>query len=606
MTDTNTFTITPPMMLAQALILSSWWKPVLILLPIIPWAWVVSKVYDKHANMFALPRRRWNGVHMGAAIIALMLCLFLPVPIGQSPFGFFAGLAAMIVVLAIDLVAYPMVANKDDRVTAKHRVTLNYILKAQQSTKKKVEDPNKGAAKVQLAIKAADQNGKYTIDVPAPKPETPELEVRMAAEAMYMAALASRASQVEIKPVGKDMYGVVQMIDGVPTAAGEPMPVANAVRLMDFWRAAARLDVNDRRRKQENSLQIDGGGAKHIARVTSVGVQGGMRTMMLLDPEKSVTRKLEDLGLLSQQIEELKKIVEDGKGVVLLAARPDMGRTTTLYTITRMHDAYTQNIQTVEVDPQSTIEGVRTNKFDPTADAAGNAGGGGGGEFSTLLRSILRRDPTVVAVAEVPDANTAKEITKSDHERTRIYASIPAADALTAVAVWVKLVGDGRAAGNCLHGVVGQKLLRKLCTNCRVPYQPAPDMLKKLGIPEGKVQQLFKKGGQVLIKNKPETCPMCKGIGYLGQEGVFEVFSMGPEERELVVQGNITGLRAAFKKRMLSSIQNVAVKKAVDGTTSVEEVLRVTAETPPAGGGGAKPPTATSAASAGAGVQPVS
>src|SRR5690606_40605032 len=69
-----------------------------------------------------------------------------------------------------------------------------------------------------------------------------------------------------------------------------------------------------------------------------------------------------------------------------------------------------------------------------------------------------------------------------------------------------------------LHGAVAQKLLRKLCTNCRVPYQPTPEMLKKLGLPEGKVKQLFKKSGQVMIKNKPEICPACRGTGYFGQE----------------------------------------------------------------------------------------
>ncbi len=117
--------------------------------------------------------------------------------------------------------------------------------------------------------------------------------------------------------------------------------------------------------------------------------------------------------------------------------------------------------------------------------------------------------------------------------------------------------------------------MRRLCTNCRVGYPPSPDMLKKLGVGEGKVQQLFKKGGQVLIKNKPEVCPVCAGdSGYYGMEGVFEVYRFGSEERELLEQNNLAGLKAALRKRNLPTLQQAALKKALSGVTSVEEVTR--------------------------------
>ena len=294
--------------------------------------------------------------------------------------------------------------------------------------------------------------------------------------------------------------------------------------------------------------------------------------------------------MLPMQLEELKKIVDDGKGVVLVNTPRDNGRTTLLYSVLKKHDAYINNVQTVEVDPQANLEGVRGNKFDAQSDAALPAGATGP-EFATLVRSIMRRDPQVVGVAELPDAATAKEVSRADLERARVYLSFNAPDAATGVQAWVKFVGDQRAAGECLHGVIAGKLLRKLCTNCRVAYPPAPDMLKKLGIPEGKVQQLFKKGGQVLIKNKPEVCPVCAGSGYYGQDGVYEVCLFGKEERDLVAAGNISGLKAAMRKRNVPTIQQVAIRKAVDGITSVEEVMRITtgdtpaAAAPPASGG---------------------
>jgi type IV pilus assembly protein PilB len=298
-----------------------------------------------------------------------------------------------------------------------------------------------------------------------------------------------------------------------------------------------------------------------------------MQLSMLFDPEQAVTRKLGDMGLLEMQLNEIKAIVAEEKGTVLLASPPDSGRTTTLYTLTRQHDAYTKNVHTVESDPQAALEGVRLNQFDAEKE---------GVEFSTTVRSVLRRDPSVVAVAELPDANTAKEVAKADHERTRTYVSLKGDSALGAIQTWVKAVGDPKQAAASLHGVVAQKLLRRLCPNCRVAYPPPGDMLKKLGIPEGKVQQLFKKGGQVLIKNKPEVCPMCRGVGYQGQIGVFEVFSIGPEEQDRIAAGDYSGLRAQFRKKGLPTLQQAAIRVAIDGVTSVEEVMRVTADAPSA------------------------
>jgi type II secretory ATPase GspE/PulE/Tfp pilus assembly ATPase PilB-like protein len=272
--------------------------------------------------------------------------------------------------------------------------------------------------------------------------------------------------------------------------------------------------------------------------------------------------------------------VDDAKGVVLVSAPADMGRTTSFYSILKMHDAYTHNVQTVEMEPQDALEGIRQNKF----EAAGE-----GPEYSTFVRSILRRDPDVVGVAEMPDENTAREIARLEIDRTRVYLSLRTDSALLAIQAWVKAVGDPELAAKVLHGSIAQKLLRKLCVNCRVAYQPSPDMLKKLGVPSDKPRQLFKKGGQVLIKNKPEVCPVCRGIGYVGQEGIFEVYSVGKAEVEMVKSGNWSGLRAELRKRKLPTIQEAALKKVLDGLTSVEELLRVTAEGSGGGGGGGAP-----------------
>jgi type II secretory ATPase GspE/PulE/Tfp pilus assembly ATPase PilB-like protein len=569
--------------LGEGLILMSFWKPILILIPLVPWAWLVSKVLDKHAARFFLARNTWNMVHLIVGLVGVIACISMPM---KTEAAFWVGWGIMIVLLAADVAVFAMVTNKDERVPAEFRlrISLDSIRAAQAK-----RDVAKKQGAVELILKGPDKGV-----VPPPIAETPEFAARVAAEALFIRSMAARASQIDIAPVGKDnLYSASFLVDGLRMPP-EPLPGADAVKIMDFWKSVAKLDLADRRKKLVGDIAVEKGDSRKKVRVTSIGAQAGMRLSMLMDPEAQVKRKSGDLGLLEPQMVELKKLIDDPHGVVLLTSPLDNGRTTTMYTIVKMHDAYTKNVQTIEIDMQDALEGIRQNKFDPQADGA---------EFSTLVRSILRRDPDVVGVAELQDVNTAKEIARADQERTRTYVSMKADSALEGIRVWMKAAGDADVASKCLRGTLGQKLLRKLCMNCRVAYQPSADMVKKLGLPPDRIKQLFKKGGQVLIKNKPEVCPVCGGVGYIGQEGVFEIFPLGETERALIKNGDWNALKVEFRKRGFPTVQQTALRKAIDGVTSVEEVMRITGDgAPPAAA--AKPPTTAGAASAAAPTPP--
>ena len=560
----------PIWVLGEGVFLVSFWKPLIMLAPLVGWGWIITRIYDKHAARFFLPRKMWNLIHLSAGLLSLVALLAIPI---EGEAAFWVGLLVMILILTADLVAYAVVANRDERVPEDFHVRLDFSKLAEAKAAKAAA---KRAGKVELTIKAAD---KSTIAVP--DRETPEFELRVAAESIVLRAMELRAAQLDILPAGKDnAYGVSFVVDGL-RQAGQPLPAPDAIKVIDFWKSAAKLDLADRRRQLTGDVNVERGTDRHKIRITTSGTQGGMRMTMVFDPEKAVKRKADALGLLDAQMAELRAIIGDPHGVVLLAAPPDGGRTTTLYTVVKMHDAYTSNVQTVETETQDSLEGVRQNIFEAKGD---------GPEYSTLVRSILRRDPQVVGIAELPDDATAKEIARVDQERTRIYVSLKADNALAAVQIWCKAVGDLDAAAKVLQGVLAQKLLRKLCINCRQAYAPSPDMLKKLGLPGDKVRQLFKKGGQVLIKNKPEVCPVCNGIGYIGQEGLFEVYRFGDPERAMIKSGNLAGLKAELRKKQLPTIQQSALRKAMDGITSIEEVLRVTSEGGKPGDGGPAQP----------------
>lgn len=546
MTDPS---LNPISTLAAGLILVSWWKPVLVVAALAAWAWVISTVYDKDAARWYFKRQAWNVGHMFAAIAAVAIVL-------AAPLSFFITFPLMVLVLAIDLGAYAFLRNRDSRVPEKHRWSLDFEKMAAAKAAKKSSKNAKG-----ITLTFESPEGR----IPSPEPETPQYALRVEAERLLTATIELRGSQLDIAPIRKDSYGATCLVDGLRTPI-EQIPAQQAVAIIDFFKVAAGLDTEDRRRKLNGTMKFGiGASANTQATVTTMGTSSGLTMSVLINPETQVQRRVDDLGLFPNQLEELRKIVEDGTGVVLLAAPLDNGRTSTMYAMVRAHDAYTSNVQTIEIEPQAPIEGVRLNQFDPQADAA---------EFSTLVRSILRRDPDVVAVAELPDDETAKTIARADHDHTRTYLSVRADSALAAIQLFCRAVGDQELAAKALRGVVAQRMLRRLSENAKIPFQPTPDMLKKLGLPP-EVKTLYRTEGKVLIKDKLEPDPVSGGTGYFGQVGAFAVHHLDEEARKLIASNDMTGLRALFRQRKQPSINTAAMQLVVKGETSVEEVLRV-------------------------------
>lgn len=543
----------PSLLLAQGLILVSWWVPLVFLAGFVGWAWIVSTIYDKDAPRYYLPRRRWNLIHFGAGLGALAVVAILPLP-------FFITIPVAFGILIADLIAYFVAHNASDRVPAGRKWTLDLKqIKAARAAKKK------DVRSTSSTMIFKGPNGELL----PPQKDAPEYEIRTECERLVQKLADLRGGQFDIVPLKDGNYGVTANVDGVRQALeSAPMPAARAIAIMDMFKTAAALDLTDRRRRLQGDFKLGPAktGATTVARITTMGGASGMQLSFMLDPEGQVKRAPDELGLHPNQLTDVQALLEDRKGVVLIVSPPDNGRTTTMYTLIRAHDAYTSNVQTIETEPQMTIEGVRQNKFDPKVDGA---------EYSTTVRSILRRDPDVVGVADMPDENTGKEVSKVDKERTRVYLSMPLDGGFAALQAYAKAVGDQKAAAKSLSGVLAQRLARRLCENCRTAFTPTPEVLKKLGLPMD-TKQLFRKGGQVLIKDKPVACPVCGGTGFFGQVGVFEVYTLGPEERDLFAQNDLTALKASFRQKKQQSIQQSALMHAIAGNTSVEEVVRIT------------------------------
>ena len=547
----------PSVMLADAsaFVLASWWKAIIFVAMFAGWGWFVSTVADKHAARFYLPREKWNVVYMVTALIAVAVIVANPL---EGMVAFLVAFPVVALLLIVPPFMYVQTANKDERVPEEHRLTMNI---ASWMEARKTAKEAKKATRLQLAIVKPDG---VTMEVP--EDGTAEMIVRSAAEKLYIDGVAGRAHKIELLPAGEKGYVVAHTVDGLRAVVGEPLAPQDAMRVIAFWQTASGLEAGERRR-QVGEPDVSKGGERHHLRVISSGGQQGLKLTIVVDPAKSVRRKGENLGLLPQQRELLQKLVDDGTGVVLLAAPKGMGRTTMLYSVLKMHDAYTSNIQTIELEQQDTLEGIRQNIWSPT---------GGGPDHATLLRSILRRDPSVVGVAEVVDEATAQEAAKGDLDHTRVYLSVPAEGALQAVDMFRRAMHDNAMAAGALRGVIAGKLVRALAQSSREAYVPSPDMLKKLNLSPDKVKTLYRHRTHVEVNKKLVPCPESGGTGFVGQLGVFELYSVGADEKAAIEQGDMNALATAFRKQGVPSIQQAALVRAVEGATSVDEVIRVT------------------------------
>ena len=213
----------------------------------------------------------------------------------------------------------------------------------------------------------------------------------------------------------------------------------------------------------------------------------------------------------------------------------------------------------------------------------------------------MRTDPDVVILPEVRDRPTATIVCTAANHKQNIYVGIKSNDLVDALNRWVLTVADAPLAAKTLLAVVHQRLIRKLCVACKTPYKPDAAMLAKLNLPADKV--LYRQPEATFDKHgNPVLCQACQGTGFVGRTGVFVILAMDDELRAVIRDGgDAAAMKAAAMKKGGVSLQGPALQKVLDGTTSIDEVVRATR--PPSSGTGAAT-TSKSAPAAAGGAKP--
>jgi general secretion pathway protein E len=395
--------------------------------------------------------------------------------------------------------------------------------------------------------------------------EASDSHVVSAVEYIFHYALDQRASDVHIEP-RRDASVVRMRIDGVLHNVHQ-LPKVVHPAIVSRIKTLARLDIAEKRRPQDGRIKTARGDREVEMRVSTIAVAFGEKLVIRIFDPGALLHDLPELGMFEQQLQVAERFLGRPHGLILVTGPTGSGKTTTLYSALRLIATPEVNVVTIE-DP---IE-IVVDSFNQVAVQTKIGMG-----FAEGLRHVLRQDPDIIMVGEVRDGETAEIALQAALTGHMVLATLHTNDAATAITRLLELGVDPFVLASTLVGVLAQRLVRTVCTQCRVETFLTPDQMTLLGLD---VHELRAQGQDPeLMVAFGEGCVQCRSTGLLGRTGVFEVLEIDDKIRKLVIaKASAKDITKQARHDGLLTLREAAIKKLARGQTSFEEVLRVTAE----------------------------
>lgn len=374
--------------------------------------------------------------------------------------------------------------------------------------------------------------------------------------ALLTEAVKENASDIHIETFEKRLV-VRYRVDGVLREVVEPKRVL-APLLVSRIKVMAKLDIAEKRVPQDGRISIKIGGREIDLRVSTMPSSNGERVVMRLLDKQAGRLKLTSLGMSRPEMERMRNILNRPHGIVLVTGPTGSGKTTTLYAgLTELNHA-SRNILTVEDPIEYNLEGVGQTQVNTKADMT----------FARGLRAMLRQDPDVVMVGEIRDKETADIAVQASLTGHLVLSTLHTNTAIGAVTRMYDMGVEPFLLSSSLVGVIAQRLVRVLCSDCKEPYLPDEKEREFLRISEDDPHTMY----------HPVGCPKCNNLGYRGRRGIYEVVAIDGELRRMI-HDQVSEEEMTKQARVASaSIIEDGIAKVLAGITTVEEVLRVTQE----------------------------
>lgn len=389
---------------------------------------------------------------------------------------------------------------------------------------------------------------------------------RAAAE-LILEALDARATDIHMEPT-RDEMAIRFRIDSIMQLQ-EPFRKSRGEAVLNVFKVLAGLDITERRKSQDGSFSAVLDNREIDFRVATTGsVSGEKMVMRILDRSRQIAG-LAELGMRDSLRAKLKSIIDQPHGMLIVCGPTGSGKSSTLYACLAEIDRSQRNVITLENPVEYQLDMVTQIEINERA----------GKTFASELRSILRQDPDVILVGEVRDAETAEIACQAAQTGHMVYTTLHANDAVTALSRLIDLGVAPFLIASSLSAVLAQRLVRILCPRCKVRYRPTADQLKPFRLSPEKVKELFRAATPEDRTDKLgqyHACKHCNGAGYRGRTGIFELLVINDEIRALIREKpDLLALKQAAIKHGLQTLSEDALRKVVEGKTSLDEVNRV-------------------------------
>lgn len=367
-------------------------------------------------------------------------------------------------------------------------------------------------------------------------------------------AIATRATDIHMESQKENMRvrfridGSLHNIMSIPTEL--QLPVLSRIKVL------ADMNVTERRRPQDGHISFQIGKGNFDLRISSIPTFYGEKIVIRILDESQVKTGMGDLGLESVELEKMEILTHKPYGMILVTGPTGGGKTSTLYAGLSEINKTDINIITIEDPVEYQLSGINQIQVDNKIELT----------FASGLRSVLRQDPDVVMVGEVRDQETAQIAIRAALTGHLVLSTLHTNTSVGAITTLMHMGIKPYMIASSIIGVVSQRLVKKICENCKTSYKPSAGVLRDLGLDNRSKKPFYKGTG----------CDKCLNTGYIGRTGIFEVFVISDPIKELIINNPSEQelLRVACEEGMSTLLEN-GIRKVQAGITTPEEVLRV-------------------------------
>lgn len=375
--------------------------------------------------------------------------------------------------------------------------------------------------------------------------------------AILSQGVQERASDIHVEPFEKHL-DVRYRIDGILHKRLSPPRVIHS-GIVSRIKIMANLNIAENRLPQDGRIKLKLSGKEVDIRVSTVPTQHGERVVMRLLNKSDVKFSMETMGFSPDLLVQIRNVIAEPNGIVLVTGPTGSGKSTTLYAFLSELNSEDRNILTAEDPVEYEIDGVGQVQVQEKI----------GLTFANALRSFLRQDPDIILVGEVRDQETGRVAIQAALTGHLVISTLHTNDSASAVTRMVDMGVEPYLITSTVRAVLAQRLVRVICTKCRTGYKPEPKELADFGLKPSDL-----KGGKLF---RGAGCEHCVQTGYRGRMGIFEFLTLDEELQRVVLRGaDSETLKQHALKKGLKTLREYGRQKVIDGETTVEEIMRVT------------------------------